>query len=140
MDCGWAASAPRYPASKLLVVNLPSVEIGSVISLTTVHTVTNAAASYYGVYGFDSHDPLDRRFVRIGNWTREVVNPRRLPREAGQPENSLWRDQIIVSSNDFSRAARRYRAADASAAGGDVEDALESILAGAKDVSGVRRV
>jgi len=31
MDSAWVASAPRYPASKKLVLSLPSVEIGSVI-------------------------------------------------------------------------------------------------------------
>lgn len=101
MDCGWAASAPRYPASKLLVVNLPSVEIGSVISYTTVRAVTNAPAAYYGVFGFDSHEPLVRRFVRVNDWRREVRNPRRVPDEPGQPAASLWRDQVIVSSNRF---------------------------------------
>ena len=101
MDCGWAASAPRYPASKLLVVNLPSVEIDSVISYTTVRTVTNAPAAYYGVFGFDSHEPLDRRFVRVNGWRREVRNPRRVPDEPGQPAASLWRDLVIVSSNRF---------------------------------------
>ena len=103
MDCGWAASAPRYPASKILVVNLPSVEIGSTISYTTVRAVTNASAGYYGVFGFDSHEPLGRRFVRVNGWTREVRNPRRIPNEPSQPVASLWRDQVIVSSNRFAR-------------------------------------
>ena len=103
MDCGWAASAPRYPASKILVVNLPSVEIGSTISYTTVRAVTNASAAYYGVFGFDSHEPLGRRFVRVNGWTREVRRPRRVPNEPSQPAASLWRDQVIVSSNRFAR-------------------------------------
>ena len=33
LDADWVSSAPRYPASKELVVNLPSVEIGSVIAI-----------------------------------------------------------------------------------------------------------
>lgn len=101
MDCDWAASAPRYPTAKILVVNLPSVEIGSVISYTTVRAVTNAPAAYYGVFGFDSHEPLDRRFVRVNDWRREVRHPRRVPKEPGQPAASLWRDRVIVSSNRF---------------------------------------
>ena len=103
MDCGWAASAPRYPASKILVVNLPSVEIGSVISCTTVRSVTNAPAPYYGVFGFDFKEPVDRRRVRVNGWSREVVSPRRVPNESGQPHSSLWRDQVVVSSNRFER-------------------------------------
>lgn len=31
MDAAWAGSAPRYPAGKTLVANLPGVEIGSII-------------------------------------------------------------------------------------------------------------
>ncbi len=103
MDCGWAASAPRYPASKILVVNLPSVEIGSTISYTTVRAVTNAPAAYYGVFGFDSHEPLGRRFVRVNGWTREVRHPRRIPNEPSQPAAALWRDWVVVSSNRFAR-------------------------------------
>ena len=111
MDCGWAAAAPRYPAGKLLVVNLPSVEIGSVIAYTVVWTVTNAPASFYATYTFDSHDPLDRKVVRVNDWRREVVAPRRLRNERNQPAASFWRDQVIVSSNDFGTAARNLSAA-----------------------------
>jgi len=103
MDCGWAASAPRYPAGKLLVVNLPSVEIGSVISYRTVTTVTNAPAAFYATYVFDAHEPLERRVVRVNDWRREVVRPRRLPNEPNQPADYLWRDQVTVSSNRFER-------------------------------------
>lgn len=105
MDCGWAAAAPRYPASKLLVVNLPSVEIGSVISYQCVRDVTNAPAAFYATYNFDSHDPLDRKVVRVDGWRREVVNPRRIPNEPNQPSGSLWRDQEIVSKGDWKVAA-----------------------------------
>lgn len=31
MDASWAATAPRYPAEKILVINFPGVEIGSVL-------------------------------------------------------------------------------------------------------------
>ena len=103
MDCGWAASAPRYPASKVLVVNLPSVELGSVISYETVRAVTNAPAAYYGAFAFDSKEPLDRRYVRVNGWTREVRDPRRVPDEPGQPDAALWRDRVVVSSNRFAR-------------------------------------
>ena len=42
MDAPWVGSAPRYPAGKTLVVTLPGVETGSVISVTTRFTQTNA--------------------------------------------------------------------------------------------------
>ena len=111
MDCGWASTAPRYPASKLLVVNLPSVEIGSVISVKTATTVTNAPVSFYASYGFDSYQPTDRKVVRVNDWRREVVHPPRLQDEPMQPIGSLWRDVVVISSNDFTRAARQLRPA-----------------------------
>ncbi len=42
MDAPWVGSAPRYPAEKTLVVNLPGVETGSVITVTTRASQTNA--------------------------------------------------------------------------------------------------
>ncbi len=111
MDCGWASAAPRYPAGKLLVVNLPSVEVGSVISVKTATTVTNAPAPFYGTFYFDSYEPLDRRVVRVNGWRREVVLPRRLADEPMQPAGTLWRDCEIISSNDFHLAAAVLRRA-----------------------------
>ena len=107
MDCGWAASAPRYPASKTLVVNLPGVEVGSVISYETVRSVTNAPAPFYAAFGFDSKEPLVRRRVRVNDWTREVVSPRRVPDEPAQPDAALWRDRVVVSSERFERVDLR---------------------------------
>ena len=112
MDCGWAASAPRYPAGKILVVNLPSVELGSVISYTTVRAVTNAAAAFYGTFGFDSREPLERTVARVDGWRREVVRPRRIPDEPGQPAAALWRDQVVVSSNRFAALDLRIPSVD----------------------------
>ena len=126
MDCGWAASAPRYPASKILVVNLPSVEIGSVISYTVAYNVTNSPLPFYAAYGFDSHSPMDRRVVRVNGWRREVVGPRRIPNEPGQPAAALWRDQVIVSSN-------RFESVDLG-----VRPLVSPLLPGALDVKAVR--
>ena len=58
MDAGWVASAPRYPASKKLVVNLPAVETGSVIRVTTVTAVTNSPIAYCNLFAFDSTEPI----------------------------------------------------------------------------------
>ena len=112
MDCAWAAAAPRYPAGKILVVNLPSVEIGSVISYTTVRAVTNAAAAFYGTFGFDSREPLERTVAHVDGWRREVVRPRRIPDEPGQPAAALWRDQVVVSSNRFAALDLRIPSVD----------------------------
>ena len=65
LDCGWAAAAPRYPAGKTLVVNLPGVEVGSVIRYTVVHTVTNAPTPFASFMTFDSTQPVDRMTVKM---------------------------------------------------------------------------
>jgi len=112
LDADWVASAPRYPASKQLVVNLPSVEIGSVISYTVVTTVKDAPVPFYANFYFDTFTPTDFLSVRVGDWTREVKNPRLLPDEKMLPTGVLWRDYESVSLCDFSAAAEKYRALD----------------------------
>ena len=57
MDCGWAAGAPRYPSSKILVANLPGVEIGSVIRTVVARTVTNSPTAYTSVITFGGEEP-----------------------------------------------------------------------------------
>ncbi|MCL1921021.1 MAG: DUF3857 domain-containing protein [Kiritimatiellaeota bacterium] len=42
MDAPWAGAVPRYPAGKILIANLPGVETGSVITVTTRLTQTQA--------------------------------------------------------------------------------------------------
>ena len=118
-DCGWAASAPRYPASKQLVVNLPSVEIGSIISYVVVTTVKDAPAPFRASWTFDTKEPADVISVRFTDlvsgerWSREVKNPKRIAREAMQPDARLWRDVEIVTRGDFATAAKNLsRAAD----------------------------
>lgn len=58
MDAGWVASAPRYPAEKILVANLPSVEVGSIIEYETVRTVSGKPF-YCAQYAFNSFEPID---------------------------------------------------------------------------------
>lgn len=59
MDCGWAASAPRYPAGKILVVNLPGVEVGSVVRYSVVRTVTNSPVAWTRTESFRSGGKVD---------------------------------------------------------------------------------
>ncbi len=113
-DCGWAGAAPRYPATKELVVNLPSVEIGSVVTYTTVTTVSNAPAPFRGVFYFDAYEPTDEIVARWGDGTNEqrrVTKVKRLKSEPMQPPSVLWRDCTIVSKGDFQTAAANLRAA-----------------------------
>ena len=113
-DCDWASSAPRYPASKKLVVNLPSVEVGSVITYTTRTTVTNAPAAFYALRYFDSAEPVDRLAVTITGAGEDFTfdgRPATIKAEPMQPDGVLWRAHAIVSKGDFARTAARLRAA-----------------------------
>ena len=101
MDCGWASRAPRYPASRTLVVSLPAVEIGSVIRYTVVTSVTNAPAAFYGRYCFDSYEPTDRRLVRVDDYCRDETDVKRLPDEPCQPDSRLWREYQTISRGRF---------------------------------------
>ena len=142
LDANWAASAPRYPASKKLMVNLPGVEVGSVIRATVVKTVTNAPVAYTGVFTFDSVDPVDRVEVEmhvprgmrfklkqkdlrdlgtngVHRWL--VKNPKRVPNEAMQPGATSWRPYASVSAADWREHGRALvdALARARAAGSD---------------------
>ena len=123
MDCGWAASAPRYPAGKIRVVNLPSVEIGSVISVKTVVTVTNAPAPFYACVYFDSRQPVDRLVRRIDGFRHDSCKVKRLPDEPNQPDGRFWRDYRIFTRGNWEIAAERLgKAVEVSAT--DPDDAL----------------
>lgn len=106
MDSGWVAAAPRYPAGRITVVNLPSVEIGSVISLRTASTVKDAPLPFYDVFSFDSVLPVRRKVVRVDGWRREVSRVPRIANEPFQCDGRLWRDMETVSRCDWKDIAR----------------------------------
>jgi len=56
MDAGWVASAPRYPPGKILVANLPDVDINSIISYEIKRTYKKHPffAMRMSFNGFDS--------------------------------------------------------------------------------------
>jgi hypothetical protein len=64
MDAAWSGAAPRYPAAKTLVVNLPGVETGSVISVTTRFTQTNACF-YSHRHAFGGAEPVRGETYRL---------------------------------------------------------------------------
>lgn len=109
MDAGWVAAAPRYPASKTLIVNLPSVEIGSVVSWTVVRSVTNSPSPFRAEYYFDSYEPTDRIEVKVDDWGREEISPVRHQDENFQPNGLLWRDVVAVSKGGFDSVRERLR-------------------------------
>ncbi len=135
LDCGWAASAPRYPATKELIVNLPSVEIGSVIKYVTVTKVTNAPVPFYAVWNFDVSEPVDRMVIdyrdyKGGKFFREARNLKRIPSEPMQAPYHAWCDLKTVSLGDWTEASARLRkAADVNAS----DFALTLFAPGASD-------
>ena len=60
MDASWVASAARYPAEKILVANLPGVEIGSIIEYEMVSTATGKPF-FSTVQTFNGHETIDRK-------------------------------------------------------------------------------
>ncbi len=112
-DCSWAAGAPRYPASKRLIVNLPGVEAGSVISYTVVTTVENAPVEFYMQRFFDSQEPTDRVSVEVNGETWQVDDAKLISAEPMTASGELWRESVTISSNDFAAIAKRLaKAAD----------------------------
>lgn len=125
LDAGWVAAAPRYPSGKRLVVNLPAVEVGSVIRVKTVATVTNSPIAFCNLYTMDSVDPIGVRELTVDSsaygdspmkvaWGGDpervfatncvsfaVTNPSALPRERSQPPAMLWRKCALLSLADL---------------------------------------
>ncbi|MDF7798993.1 DUF3857 domain-containing protein [Pontiellaceae bacterium B1224] len=64
MDAGWVSSAPRYPAEKLLVANLPGVEIGSVLEYEFTSTV-DGKPFFSTAQSFNGHEPVDLKTVTL---------------------------------------------------------------------------
>jgi transglutaminase-like putative cysteine protease len=66
MDQPWTGSAPRYPAGKTLVANLPGVDIGSTIEYKIVSENRDRPFFYAAEY-FQGFDPLAEKNVILTN-------------------------------------------------------------------------
>jgi transglutaminase-like putative cysteine protease len=64
MDAGWNASAKRYTGEKILVANLPGVEVGSTIEVALELTSTNLPF-VSGFESFQMPDGLDHKSVTL---------------------------------------------------------------------------
>ena len=144
LDASWVAAAPRYPAGRILVANLPAVEKGSVIRVKTVETVTNAPLAYWSFMNFEADGPVDelRREVsaapgtdflalpspawslgaavdalafRTNFFSRRVVRPRRLRDESMTPPASFWRDTCFLTAANWEAFASELEDALAAA-------------------------
>ena len=91
MDASWVASAPRYPAEKILVANLPGVEIGSILEYEIVSTVSGKPF-FSSVQTFNGHEAIDRK-------TYTVTAPESLEfnlRNTGIPETKTASDGTMT--------------------------------------------
>ena len=66
MDQPWSGSAPRYPAGKTLVANLPGVDIGSIIEYKVV-LENKDRPFFHAVEYFQSFDPIVEKTVTLTN-------------------------------------------------------------------------
>lgn len=138
MDAAWVGSAPRYPAEKTLVVNMPGVQTGSVITVTWRTSQTNAYF-YSTCLPFGQAEPVLRQTYRLTyprtlepsiqklhfdkvNCTTEtndlsVVFTCNAFRQAGMlteenlPPPHLFKPTLFVSFGDWQKHARRIRLA-----------------------------
>ena len=71
MDAGWNSSAPRYPEGKILIANLPSVEVGSTIKYSFTHTVKNKPF-FSDVFTFQGFSPIKQLTYTI-NYPKDLI-------------------------------------------------------------------
>ena len=64
MDAPWVGAAPRYPPSKLLVLNLPGVEVGSTIEYRVVQKYKNRPF-FSTIEYFQDFNPVIGKTVRL---------------------------------------------------------------------------
>jgi len=99
LDCGWAASAPRYPSSKQLVVNLPGVEIGSVLRYSWVVDVTNSPVAFNSQAVFDGVQPIECMEVEMHIPEGMPFKHLELNGEAARGDTSGWTHSAAHSEN-----------------------------------------
>ena len=110
-DCDWVASAPRYPASRKIIVNLPGVEVGSFINYTIVREIKDAPLEFYGRWFLDSTEPTDEITINLNGETITEKNVKTVTAETMDAHSILWRNSFTVSSNDFAVVSARLREA-----------------------------
>ena len=64
MDAPWTGSAPRYPAGKILVLNLPGVEIGSTIEIQATSHVKDKPF-FSDIKSFRTINPIEKMRYKI---------------------------------------------------------------------------
>lgn len=104
MDAPWVGGAPRYPAEKTLVVSLPGVEVGSVISTVVKTTQRNAPFFNYRT-SFQGSEPVDLA-------TLELAHPLDRKVKIVQPVSSLAVPVKYERSEKDGRVTHRWTVKD----------------------------
>lgn len=94
MDAPWAASAPRYPAAKVMVINLPGVEAGCDIEYE-VEIVSKAHPFFSFTEGFRSLDPSLNKQIRL-HVPEEIANNLKFQCSPDIPYNSRKESGMII--------------------------------------------
>jgi len=146
MDAKWAGNAPRYPAEKIMVANLPGVEVGSIIEYRVSSICRGlpffSAAEYFSdlnplvsktvrievPYKMDlkinSTDPVAvRRLIRTGNGTVihewSTQNRDMVKKEERLPPDWVYKPTVLLSCGNISDYAELVEKALMAAAGKD---------------------
>ncbi|NNJ70106.1 MAG: DUF3857 domain-containing protein [Kiritimatiellales bacterium] len=147
MDAGWVASAPRYPAEKILVANLPGVEIGSILEYELVSTV-DGKPFFSTMQLFNGHEPIQSKTVSITaplsldlkvlntglaetvtasdetvSFVWSATNQPAVKKEEALPAWWTFNPAVFVSASDWSTYARNVHSHLLSAATGQPETA-----------------
>jgi len=134
MDAEWVGSAPRYPETKILVLNLPGVDIGSVIEYSVLRkythrpffsmmeffqgfnpvfkkSVTLEAPETMPVKISTLHRPGNKVFVykndKAGEYVWKGTNATALKKEKNLPPPWAFIPSCVVSSGDWKRYANK---------------------------------
>ena len=128
MDAPWTGSAPRYPAEKILVLNLPRVEIGSIIEIQTTYQTKNKPFFAHSA-SFRKDNPIEKISYKISipksiilkitrknlagiaekktetsdyvTYEWNAKNQKALKRESSLPPEWTFLPTVIVSTGDW---------------------------------------
>ena len=136
MDSSWNASAPRYSQGKVLVVNLPGVEIGSEIEIEYTKTVKNLPfASYLEILrdvnpienynfiviypedinvkiGTTNIDTQNKDLLLINNRKQYEVNLKNIPplkKENNTPPSWSFLPSVFISSGNIKSYTKMFK-------------------------------
>ena len=127
MDASWAAASPRYEAGKKLIVNLPGVEKGSIITLKIARKIRNSPVPFLRTWYFDSFEPAQSIKLIINSDIYDIKNPKRLREEQYLPAGKLWRNSYTLSAANWQRHMQKMRKASIVEPCKKVEGTIEEI-------------